>query len=437
MKYLSVLGENIPLCALTGFSYTKSANLVETRKLEVKSKGYSCLSVSVSLNITPFMLEYYRSANTFASAFTMADMVRHFMELNPALSTVPTNIILADRVICPQLQFSLVSATHQLQTDINGLLQECNVTWSLAGTKCTKQEASDEPVSYDTEIPEVTLSVAGKSLNIKNSCSITEFTLTPSTLHLQIALSDSFVKKKSNDWVKMPAIDYDSFIDVKGYGKYFIRSSNFDDNFVTYECSIFPKESEVQIAKTVMKGTLKNVFDELYLEIKSTPDVNKISVDYFKLNGTSQDILKQLQTDLGLMVGFDTDSRVRIFNLPEMPSSDLPTINYNIDSDIVSAPTSKIIYRNPAKEVSYGNNSGDVITINTTINSEDRSKALLKYYQFMERMIELDVPYDSRIRHCSYIGLVYQNKIIPAMVTDFNADVLNNSMHIVCNYWMR
>lgn len=438
MKYLKVWNENIPLCMLQSFSYSKAANLVDTSRLKVISKGYSCLSLAVSLNVSQYALEHYRQANPKAVAWDYADFVKHFINMNPDVTQDPSNIILAGNVVCPELQFSLVSATHSLQADRNALVQSCEVTWSLAGTRCTKRASEETAVSHDDTIPEVELHVGLKSLKIKEVCSLTQFELTTNTATIQIALSDSFVKKVSNDWVMKPTIDYDSYILIEGYGKYFIRNAEFDDNFVTYSCSIFPKESEQQLSTTVMKSNLGAVLDELFLEVHATRGIRDINVEYFKLNGTSQEILKQLQDGLGFMVGFDTDSRIRIFDIPTNPPEDTPIINFNVTEDTVSAPTRKVIFRNPIKETSYGEYIGDCITVDCPVNTTtDRSRMLLNYYQFMERGFNLTVPYDSRIRHCSYVNLVYEDKIIPAMVTGFSADLLTHQMTLNLNYWSR
>lgn len=440
MHSLTLLGGdlNIPLSILTGCSYTKAGNIVETSKNKFYCKGYACREVAVSFSLTPPALAHFNECND-GRWLRFPDLVAYFMQLVPDKVQPPYALYIAGHAICPELKFTITSATNTLQSDRLGNVQRCDVALTLSGCACAKAAAQQGLASYDSnlEMPKTTISCKGKTCVCQDEIAISEMQITPTTLRLRLLLSDSFKEKSANAWVFQPAQDSTSVIAVDGYGSFYIKSVSTDEDSVVYECSIFSKTAEQAITQTVLDGNLATVLGKLRIE-HSVEDaaLNTVDVSNYTLNGSSVEVLKELQENLGFLIGW-RDGKAHIFEVPKVITAN-GELNYFITEDIASAPTTRMVYRDALHEYRAGNQEGQEIIINSPVcTSTDRAPNLLSFYQLMESAITLTVPNNKGIKHMAQVTLNYNGGAINCLVTDYTADLITNTMQLQLSYIKR
>lgn len=440
MKFLEILNGalNIPLAVVQNVSYTKNGNIVETHKNVFTCRGFGCQSLSLNLSLTPAIMPFFSEGNPAMADWSFPDLCNFFLELEPKLDSEPFSLYLDNVAICPELQFSITSITHTMQSDLNGRLQQMDISITLSGVACSKASARNKEVSYDDtdRTPEVSIHCKGKVFECTDVCSITRYQMTPTTLLLELKLGNSFLETLADTWMYTPAQSEDAFISVAGYGKFYIKSASFDGDFVAYECSIFSKSDEAIITKTVMDGSLSVIFDALSLPCICTPAIGAVDVSNYTITKNSIDTLREVTNSLGLLVGFN-DNKCFISEVPDSIKPDASAnLNYFIDTDIGSAPTTAVTYRDSLHEYTYASGeAGNQILVSSPIcTSTNRAKQILRVYNLMENAIDVTIPYDARIRHYSQLTLTYQAKTRNVLVSDYSVDFLANAMTLRCSY---
>ncbi len=431
-----------PLSVVNSFSYNKTANIIQVTQLYLRTRGYGCQNLSFSVSLTPATMGQFKDINDWMRDYSFADLVRYFIEYKTSLDRDPYNVILAGKIICPELMFTVTQVSTTFQADDLGNMQQIDISFTLAGCRCTKQSSRNKTLTTaDSSILKTKLVVDNTELDCRDDVAISEFTIMPTSLRLQLILSDSFKDKYSNDWLRPSDANTESYVEVEGFGKFFVITSSVDDNIVTYECSIFDKRAEDSVAATIMDSDLNDVLGHLSLATAS--NLKPIRINHYRLNGSSIDILREIGSNLGCLIAF-SENKAYPFEVPtsipaDVTNDDSNLLNFYLDEDVKSAPVCKVIYRDAENQYTVGDKKGHTITVNSPIcTPTDRSKELLNYYTLLESSINLTVPFDPRIRHLSWVKVnLGASGILPCLVADYIIDVLENSMTLTLNYIKR
>ena len=130
MKYFGFNNIKIPLTCITGFSYSRNANIVPINNLTCKCTGITPISVQVQMQLN--------AANCMDTDFIT--LARQLFELKPNKVDKPSFIVIGDDIAIPQMKFMLISTNVTTQSDRLGNLQEVNVNWTLNGSQVVKDE---------------------------------------------------------------------------------------------------------------------------------------------------------------------------------------------------------------------------------------------------------------------------------------------------------
>lgn len=436
MQYLSVLGDTlrIPLAVLTSLSYSKKGNIIETSRNTYACRGFACREIATGFSITSSVVSLFNEVNTRQWS-SLQDLVAYIVQIDPSSSNEPYHVYAGGHCICPELLFTLTSSTQTFQSDLNGTLQRCDVTWTLSGCRLSKDSSERAVTSYDdsVQLPRVEIYCRGRHMECRDDISICDLRLTPTTLRISLLLSDSFRDKSSNAWVYDVATE-DGYFDVNGYGRYYVKNASTTEDSVSYECSVFTRRDDQSITKTILDKPLRAVLNELSKDVVVRDlGIAGIVVDHYTINGNSEDTLRELADSLGFLVGFD---RNHVY-LVEVPTG-IPTgspLEYYIDDDVVSSPTMALSYRDAIHEYYTRIGDGASAVIDSPVcTSTDRSGELLRLTRMRERSILLTVPFNPSIRHLSACRLVYNGTTIPALVMDYDADLMSNTMQLTLCY---
>lgn len=435
IKVLCIGDTNIPLHLITSFNYNKSANIIETSssKKSVITRGFKCQSITFSISLNVSSVEYFRQCNQSMYNYTFSDLVRYFIEYKIDKSNNPFQVVLADNIICHELMFTPTSISNTFQSDENGNIQQMDSTFVLSGCRCSKLSRRNKPIiNTDFNVLNTTITVNGYKLECKNDISITEYEITPTTLHIQLLISDSYVNKNQIEWTS--PVNMDSYIDVDGLGRFYIITASVDDNFITYECSIFNRDAEDVICESLLDCTFDDVLHKLKLNINN--NIHNINIDYYKMNDSSINILREIQTYLGVLISFNMNT-VYITEIPtNAQMSNNNSLDYYLNTNIKSAHTKNIIIHDSIHNNSSSTyKSGHSIILNSPIcTSDNRSQQIMNYYNLMENEITIQVPYDKRIRHNSWIRVHDNNTEYNCLITNYTINVLDNYMNLTLNY---
>lgn len=454
MEYISILNDflHIPLSLVQACNYTKSANIVPYKTLQVRTRGFGCQEFAISFTLSNATLSQFIDVNNRFIGdnknTSLEWVIQKLIELVPTAINKedksdihnPSHIFLANQCVCPELLFMLTSITHTVRGDHLGRVMEADISLTMSGCAVSKQ-ASVDPLLGDldsvTDIPVPVIHVGQYEFKCQELVSISGYTLTPTTLTLQMDVQN--IQNEAKAFLLKPMdVAQHAYIEIPGQNAYYIRQASFDEPYITYECDIFRPEAYETLSKTFINATLRDVvnFINPRIPIAIHHGLGSVKVTYYKANGTAIDILNDITNNLGVLVAYH-ESYAHLIEVPEeiVPEDDLL---FYVEGDIVSAKTCKIIYRDSKHQYEVGDDGADSIVIDSPICTDtNRSQNLLNVYNLMENQITMEQPYDNRIKPYCMVKLTASNGPVDVMVTNYSIDYLTNQMALECHYVAR
>ena len=442
MKYLVFNNIQIPLSCITGFSYTKSANIQEASNLRCRFLGFNPLNVQLQMSFTRATCYDWLDVSEFT------DVVRSIAAIKPDKALKPSQITIDGDIILPQLQFMLSSSNASFQSDRHGTLMQCDISWTLVATRVQKDENRDlSLIGQDTTaiLPKVTLTLTDNSkvdpntlnpiqyiVECSNDISVSELVLSAEQGTIGLLLGDTYTGVSRDSWLKKVQSAEDAYFTIDGYGKWYIQSSNEStNNWLSFNIHKLPSRWFRRVTKTFIGKdkvfTLSDVFPEAIVKSKAT-------FSYLKYDETPYELLYELQQTLGYEIGWKGDD-IYLYDVPDMlPSADV-TYSYIPDEDTMTRPISKVIIRDGLTEHSYGDDTGDTYSIEAMCKV-DKSAAInvYKHVRFNQNMITMTIPYEKRITTGCLINVNIGNKIINCICTAYDINFLDNNMQIELHY---
>lgn len=435
MQYLKFGKYEIPLSCISGLSYSKQGNIVDTSNLSCRCLGINNVQVQLQIAINPSTC-YDRDFIEFA---------RVMSQVRPSKTEKPAKIYLCNDILLPQLEFMLISTNITYQSDRLGKLQEMQLSWTLSASRVVKDEnRNTELLTKQPELlPKVTLHCDGKSIECKQDISIANLRLSGFRGTIELFLADTYTEVDRDAWLNKVNNAKDSYFEIEHYGKFYILSSNIVyDNWLSFDLTKFNKHWYKKQTKTFIADpsspkvfTLKDIFSDCddNVVVKS-----KAKVRYFKYDDTPYNVLKALQDDLGYNIGLSEDTII-LYDTPDKIGKGDITYDYVLDGDTLTTPITKCIIRDDRAEYITGNDDGETYYVYTNASvTQDAANAVLKYVNFNQNMITLSIPYEPRIRIGSIINVNISNdEIINCVCTEYDIDFLSNSMQIELHYTER
>ena len=355
----------------------------------------------------------------------------------PSNTDRPSNIIIGDDIIIPQLKFMLISTNITYQSDRLGNLQEMEVSWTLAGSQVVKDENRDIELKAgnDNQLPMVTLHCKGKSVECSQDINIADLRLSGFKGTIQLVLADTYTKVDRDTWLATVNNAEDSYFEIDGYGKFCILESTvIADNWIDFSLTKFSKKWYRKHVETFMMNdkplTLADIFDDV--TVKSNAEF-----EYFKYDDLPINVLYNLQDSLGYLIGLCND-QIYLYDAPDSINSGQVTYDYVLDNDLMTVPITKVIIRDGYGEYSAGDDKGETFFVNALCRvTSDAAENVLRYAQFNQNMITLTIPFEKRIAIGSIININVGDKIINCICTEYDIDFLSNQMQLELHYVKR
>ena len=441
MQYLKFGKYEIPLSCISGLSYSKQGNIVDSSNLSCRCLGINNVQVQLQIIISPSTC-YDIAAG--AAQSTTADFIafaREMSQVRPSKTEKPAKIYLGNDILLPQLEFMLISTNITYQSDRLGKLQEMQLSWTLSASRVVKEENRNTELLTNNELimPKVTLHCDGKSIECKQDISIANLHLSGFRGTIELFLADTYTEVDRDAWLNRVNNSKTSYFEIEHYGKFYILSSNIVyDNWLSFDLTKFNKHWYKKQTKTFIADpsspkvfTLKDIFSDCDgVKVKS-----RAKVRYFKYDDTPYNVLKSLQDDLGYNIGLQGDDII-LYDTPDKIGKGDITYDYVLDGDTLTAPITKCIIRDDRAEYIAGNDDGETYYVYTNASvTQDAANAVLKYVNFNQNMITLSIPYEPRIRIGSIINVnIGNDEILKCVCTEYDIDFLSNSMQIELHY---
>ena len=440
MQYLKFGKYEIPLSCITGLSYSKQGNIVDSSNLSCRCIGINNVQVQLQIIISP------------STCYDMdfIEFAREMSQVRPSKTEKPAKIYLGNDILLPQLEFMLISTNITYQSDRLGKLQEMQLSWTLSASRVVKEENRNTELLTNNELimPKVTLHCDGKSIECKQDISIANLHLSGFRGTIELFLADTYTEVDRDAWLAQVNNSKTSYFEIEHYGKFYILSSNIVyDNWLSFDLTKFNKHWYKKQTKTFIADpsspkvfTLKDIFSDCDdIKVKS-----KAKVRYFKYDDTPYNVLKSLQDDLGYNIGLQGDDII-LYDTPDKIGKGDITYDYVLDGDTLTTPITKCIVRDDRAEYIAGNDDGETYYVYTNASiTQDAANAVLKYVNFNQNMITLSIPYEPRIRIGSIINVnigdmrsrqtAGNDEILKCVCTEYDIDFLSNSMQIELHY---
>ena len=431
MQYLKFGKYEIPLSCITGLSYSKQGNIVDTSNLSCRCLGINNVQVQLQITISP------------STCYDMdfIEFAREMSQVRPSKTEKPAKIYLGNDILLPQLEFMLISTNITYQSDRLGKLQEMQLSWTLSASRVAKEENRNTELLTNNELimPKVTLHCDGKSIECKQDISIANLHLSGFRGTIELFLADTYTEADRDAWLAQVNNSKTSYFEIEHYGKFYILSSNIVyDNWLSFDLTKFNKHWYKKQTKTFIADpnspkvfTLKDIFSDCDdIKVKS-----RAKVRYFKYDDTPYNVLKSLQDDLGYNIGLQGDDII-LYDTPDKIGKGDITYDYVLDGDTMTKPITKCIVRDDRAEYIAGNDDGETYYVYTNASiTQEAANAVLKYVNFNQNMITLSIPYEPRIRIGSIINVnIGNDEILKCVCTEYDIDFLSNSMQIELHY---
>ena len=440
MQYLKFGKYEIPLSCITGLSYSKQGNIVDSSNLSCRCLGINNVQVQLQITISP------------STCYDMdfIEFAREMSQVRPSKTEKPAKIYLGNDILLPQLEFMLISTNITYQSDRLGKLQEMQLSWTLSASRVVKEENRNTELLTNNELimPKVTLHCDGKSIECKQDISIANLHLSGFRGTIELFLADTYTEVDRDAWLAQVNNSKTSYFEIEHYGKFYILSSNIVyDNWLSFDLTKFNKHWYKKQTKTFIADpnspkvfTLKDIFSDCDdIKVKS-----KAKVRYFKYDDTPYNVLKSLQDDLGYNIGLQGDDII-LYDTPDKIGKGDITYDYVLDGDTLTTPITKCIVRDDRAEYIAGNDDGETYYVYTNASiTQEAANAVLKYVNFNQNMITLSIPYEPRIRIGSIINVnigdtrsrqtAGNDEILNCVCTEYDIDFLSNSMQIELHY---
>ena len=451
MQYLKFGKYEIPLSCISGLSYSKQGNIVDSSNLSCRCLGINNVQVQLQITISPSTCYDIAAGATQSTTADFIKFAREMSQVRPLKTEKPAKIYLGNDILLPQLEFMLISTNITYQSDRLGKLQEMQLSWTLSASRVVKEEnRNTELLTKQPELlPKVTLHCDGKSIECKQDISIANLHLSGFRGTIELFLADTYTEVDRDAWLNRVNNSKTSYFEIEHYGKFYILSSNIVyDNWLSFDLTKFNKHWYKKQTKTFIADpsspkvfTLKDIFSDCddNVVVKS-----KAKVRYFKYDDTPYNVLKSLQDDLGYNIGLQGDDII-LYDTPDKIGKGDITYDYVLDGDTMTTPITKCIIRDDRAEYIAGNDDGETYYVYTNASvTQDAANAVLKYVNFNQNMITLSIPYEPRIRIGSIINVnigdtrsrqtAGNDEILNCVCTEYDIDFLSNSMQIELHY---
>ena len=419
IKYFTCGKVEIPLALITGVSWTVSARTSQRTGGYERALGKESVSISV------------RAVFNYAVCEAMEMSENEISSLYNRLSSLatdcldePSRLIIGDMEPVPTLEFALTSCNKtQTYDPLFDPTMEFDMTFS--GVRCVKEMARKETltnVETSGQLPDVSISRGGKTLNIRDSYTIDRLVVRQSSVDVGLTVRDDLTVI-SRDGFLTDLCDGTATVTVQDR-VYYIIAATVESNHVEISGSFWPVQSQKPFIKTYVDTTLKALFNELCERAGIKADVRVDGeVSYYLNSASPMDSLAALIESCGAISLW----REGKFMIVDVPASigDGMVLDARVDAgNDASERISACVWSDGLTSQTAGDNKGRGISVNSAYSGEPRAHQCLAQARLLQNSIIVECPIALGVEQGSAVRVMVADSIVNGIITQFENDFM-------------
>lgn len=419
MKYLTCGKVEIPLALITGVSWTVSARTSQRTGGYERALGKESVSISVRM-----VFNYAVCEAMEMSEGEISSLYNRLTSLATDCLDEPSRLIVGDMEPIPTLEFALTSCNKtQTYDPLFDPTMEFDMTFS--GVRCVKEMARKETltnVETSGQIPDVSISRGGRTLNIRDSYTIDRLVVRQSSVDIGFTVRDDLTVI-SRDGFLTDLCDGDAVVTVQDR-RYSIISATVESNHVEISGSFWPVQSQKPFTKTYVDTTLKALFSELCERAGIQSDIHVDGKVSYYLNGSSpMDSLAALIGSCGA-ISLWRKGKFTIVDVPQAIGDGM-ILDARVDAgNDASERITSCVWSDGLTSQMAGDNKGRGISVSSAYSGEPRARQCLAQARLLQNSIVVECPIALGVEQGSAVRTMVADSMVNGIVTQFEADYL-------------
>ena len=419
MKYFTCGKVDIPLALITGVSWTVSARTSQKTGGYERALGKESVSISVRAVFSYAVCEAMEmSENEISSLYN------RLTSLATDCLDEPSRLIIGDMEPVPTLEFALTSCNKaQTYDPLFDPTMEFDMTFS--GVRCVKEMARKETltnVETSGQLPEVSISRGGRTLNIRDSYTIDRLVVRQSSVDIGFTVRDDLTVI-SRDGFLTDLCDGTATVTVQDR-TYYIIAANIESNHVEISGSFWSVQSQKPFMKTYTDTTLKALLNELCERAGIQADVRVDGdVSYYLNSASPMDSLAALIESCG-SISLWREGKFMIVDVPQA-IDDGTVLDARVDAgNDASERITSVTWSDGLTSQMAGNTKGRGISVSSAYSGEPRARQCLAQARFLANSIVVECPIALGVEQGSAVRTQIADSMVNGIVTQFENDYM-------------
>ena len=426
MQYLSCGHISIPLI------YVKSVAWSRRARTTARTGGYLVAHGFVATELTAQCV--FDEGLCAVSGRKLADDLAIFESLVTDRMDVPDVLYIGGYPVVPSLQFALTSCNITRIADASGSVA-LSADLAFASVRVSKEASRQRALQandWGIDVPAVSLSVEGKTLELKDTYRLASLVRTPDSLSLICEISDdlsvadeqgflsSLVENQAKVIAKFPDGDV----------TYWVVSASLDDNVLNVTGSILPDESQQETVVTYWDKPMSVILTDLChrMGVECICKFVDFVVDYYQVTSSPWDAVKSAVNSCGILMSWDRN----VLTFVNVPSDVMASYELEAEttpSDEGAQIYSGCIWSDGINRFTTGDMKGEVVQYISVFRSSSKEpcEQCLKLARYYQRTCVVICPVNSAIVQHSAVIVNSNGSKKNGLVENFEVDFVQGT----------
>ena len=419
IKYFTCGKVEIPLALITGVSWTVTARTSQRTGGYERALGKESVSISVRA-----VFNYAVCEAMEMSEGEISSLYNRLTSLATDCLDEPSRLIVGDMEPVPTLEFALTSCNKtQTYDPLFDPTMEFDMTFS--GVRCVKEMARKETltnVETSGQLPEVSISRGGRTLNIRDSYTIDRLVVRQSSVDIGLTVRDDLTVI-SRDGFLTDLCDGTATVTVQDR-VYYIIAANIESNHVEISGSFWPVQSQKPFMKTYVDTTLKALLSELCERAGIQSDIRVDGeVSYYLNSASPMDSLAALIVSCGA-ISLWREGKFMIVDAPDSIEAEV-VLDARVDAgNDASERITSCVWGDGLTSQMAGDTKGRGISVSSVYSGEARAHQCLAQARFLSNNIVVECPIAIGVEQGSAVRVQVADSMVSGIVTQFEADYM-------------
>ena len=419
LKYFTCGKVEIPLALITGVSWTVSARTSQRTGGYERALGKESVSISVRA-----VFNYAVCEAMEMSEGEISSLYNRLTSLATDCLDEPSRLIVGDMEPVPTLEFALTSCNKtQTYDPLFDPTMEFDMTFS--GVRCVKEMARKETltnVETSGQLPDVSISRGGRTLNIRDSYTIDRLVVRQSSVDIGLTVRDDLTVI-SRDGFLTDLCDGTATVTVQDR-VYSIIAANIESNHVEISGSFWSVQSQKPFMKTYVDTTLKALFNELCERAGIQADIRVDGeVSYYLNSASPMDSLAALIVSCGA-ISLWREGKFMIVDAPDSIEAEV-ILDARVDAgNDASERITSCTWTDGLTSQMAGETKGRGISVSSVYSGEARAHQCLAQARFLQNNIIVECPIALGVEQGSAVRVQVADSMVSGIITQFENDYM-------------